>query len=198
MFPVYSFDRLVGSYVFDIKLFCDLVTRSAVCIQFTHLFNKIFRKDRQWRGFSFRVASFCVTIPGIISSCSKEQMSWVNTGSHIAFMKDAFTFFYFSIIKFPGKTMGCSMPSNCLFNLELSITGRMETASPQPAITCFVHIFPKSLERAPLRSFPKVALFAQAASIPRKLYIALRTMFVHLFVMLQNSHGGVRWHFSMA
>lgn len=196
VFPVDSFDCLIGGYVFDAKLFRDFIARMSVQMQFTHLFNNIFRKDGPWSGVAFCIASLCVSISSIISPGSKKQMRGIYAWPHITQVKNTFVFWYFSIMQFIRKTMCGSGLGFRSSNFKSSIAGRMQTSHPQPTTISFFYIFPKSFDRI-CPSFV-IADLAESTTLRGEYFLAFRAFFFHWVVILKYFLEVFQWRYSMA
>lgn len=109
--------------------------------------NVLFSKYVSFNFFASLISAFSCSVSVIIRACSQKQMIRSNARGIVASMKHAQSFWDWTIMKFPGKSVSGNVPS---VNRELPIAKPARfPARPNPATFCFLNVLPESNFRGP-------------------------------------------------
>lgn len=147
---IHSHDAVNGAYIdakFSGKIICIPMTSPTVSSlkPLIDFFSFGFRQLSTSVFFSKRIASLFLSVMKIISSVSDPKMIWSDAFPHVAFVKDALTFWWRSIMNDPTNYVSANVSSTMRTLRKLSITFGFR-GEPNPASFSFQNIAPESFD----------------------------------------------------
>jgi len=122
------------------KFRCDFLKWNFIFSHFSYLINIGIIQYGKRVFFSYFPSSFRNAISGVIYWFSQKKMSWFYAGRIVAFMTNKVSFWYFSIMEFPGKSSSRYTFVFCNTKNWISFY-----SSPYPTIFFFFYMFPKTI-----------------------------------------------------